>query len=484
MNQDISGTSGSYKWLVLVTVAIANFSAALDTSIVIISFPRLTDVFNTDASIVVWLVIAFSIAELGLLLTLAKVGDTIGRKKVYVSGLILYTLGLIFCSVSPNISLLIISRIVQGAGAAMTLTVGGAIVVAVFPDEQRGRAIGILAMLVSLGLIAGPALGGLIIDHLDWQGLFYTRIPVGVISIIMAIMIIKEQKEPGAHLQLDIGGALALLGFTSCLLLYLNLGGDWGYLSINTLAFGIAAIVLLGIFIFIETKVTQPILDLRLFRSRVFTMASVTNLIQMMGGSQGPVLVPFFLIGGLLLSASTIGLLIALIAIPPVILSPISGWLSDKIGNRIPMVFATICFSAGLFLASRWDIDSKIIEISLVMVLFGTGMGIFMAPNQSAVIGAAPSRNLATALGVANAMRLLGASIGTALGGTLYASQLSASQAKLAAQNIAPDMIDRLSAVESFQFVILLATFVSIASILTAAFTGKKKSFDNNQIKS
>ena len=251
MNQDVSGTSGTYKWLVLVTVAIANFSAALDTSIVIISFPRLTDVFNTNASIVVWLVIAFSIAELGLLLTLAKVGDTIGRKKVYVYGLILYTLGLIFCSVSPNISLLIISRIVQGAGAAMTLTVGGAIVVAVFPDKQRGRAIGILAMLVSLGLIAGPALGGLIIDHLDWQGLFYTRIPVGVISIIMAIMIIKEQKEPGAHLQLDIGGALALLGFTSCLLLYLNLGGDWGYLSINTLAFGIAAIVLLGIFIFI-----------------------------------------------------------------------------------------------------------------------------------------------------------------------------------------------------------------------------------------
>jgi len=187
--------SSAYKWIVLATVSIANFSAALDMSIIVVSFPRLVDVFNTNASVVVWLAIAFSIAELGLILTLARVGDAIGRKKVYVIGLSLYTLGLIFCSISLNITQLIMSRVVQGAGAAMTMTIGGAIVVAVFPREQQGRAIGIFSMMISAGLIAGPALGGFILDTLDWQGIFYTRIPIGIISLILSVMIIKEQKE-------------------------------------------------------------------------------------------------------------------------------------------------------------------------------------------------------------------------------------------------------------------------------------------------
>lgn len=470
----VNDSGGAYKWLVLIAVSIANFSAALDMSIIIVSFPRLADVFNTDASVVVWLAIAFSIAELGLLLTSARVGDTIGRKKVYVFGLALYTVGLILCSVSSNITMLIMSRIVQGIGAAMTLTIGSAIVIAVFPREQQGRAIGLFSMLMSAGLIAGPALGGIILDFLDWQGIFYTRIPVGIICLIMALIIIKEQKESGARLQLDLGGALSLLVGSGCLILYINLGSDWGYLSIKALALIIVAITILGIFLYIEKRVVQPVLDLGLFRNRVFSMASVTNLIQMSAGSMCPVLIPFFLIGGLLLSPSTVGMLMAIMAIPPVILSPISGWLSDRIGNRIPMVIATSCFSTALFLASRLDIASRILDIALVLLLFGIGMGIFMAPNQSAVAGAAPRRNLASAMGVANAMRILGASIGTALAGTLYAHQQLVNQAKMAGQDIAPDLIEQLSVIESYQHVILLAAFISIVSIVTSILVGKQ----------
>ena len=482
MNQDVNSPVRAYKWWVLAAVSVANFSAALDMSIIMVSFPRLTNVFNTDASVVVWLAIAFSIAELGLLLTLAKVGDTIGRKKVFIFGLAIYTIGLVLCSISPNIMVLIISRIVQGAGAAVTMTIGSAIVVAVFPSEQQGRAIGFFSMVISVGLIVGPAIGGIIIDALDWQGIFYTRIPVGIISLIMALFIIKEQKEPGARLQLDIGGALTLLGGTSSVLLYLNLGSDWGYLSINSILLAMGAIVLLGIFFYLERRAFQPVLDISLFRHRVFTMATLTTLIQMSAGSMGPVLIPFFLINGLLLSQSTVGLLMALIAIPPVIISPLSGWLSDKIGNRIPMVFATTCFSVALFLASRWNIESNILQISLVLVVFGIGMGAFMAPNQSAIISAAPRRNLATALGVANTVRMLGAAIGTALAGTLYASQQLLYQAGMTEEGIfTPDMIEQLSAVDSFSYVILLAAFISVASIVTAGFIGKqKKSLEND----
>lgn len=473
MSPDANETGSAYKWLVLTAVSIANFSAALDMSIIVVSFPRLVDVFDTDASTVVWLAVAFSIAELGLLLTLAKVGDTIGRKKVYVWGLGLYTLGLILCSLSPNITMLILSRVVQGAGAAMTLTIGSAIVVAAFPREQQGRAIGIFSMLMSTGLIAGPALGGVIIDFLDWQGIFYTRIPVGIITLIMALMIIREQKPGGGRLKLDIGGAAALLFATGCLILYLNLGSDWGYLSGRSLALLSTAVVLMVVFFYIERRVAQPVLDLGLFRNRTFTMASVTNFIQMTAGSMGPVLIPFFLISGLLLSSSVSGMLMALIAVPPLILSPLSGWLSDRIGNRIPMVVATIFFTAALFFASRLDIASSIRDASLILLLFGVGMGIFMAPNQSAVIGAAPRTNLATSLGVSNTMRLLGSSVGMAVAGTLYAQQQLVYTAELTAGGTAPELVERLSVIESFQYVIFLAAIVSFVSILTAASIGK-----------
>ena len=470
--------NSAYKWIVLATVSIANFSAALDMSIIVVSFPRLVDVFNTDASVVVWLTIAFSIAELGLVLTLAKVGDTIGRKKVYVIGLSLYTLGLIFCSISLNISQLIMSRVVQGAGAAMTMTIGGAIVIAVFPREQQGRAIGIFSMMMSAGLIAGPALGGFILDTLDWQGIFYTRIPIGIISLILALIIIKEQKETDARLQLDIGGAFTLLGGSGCLLLYLNLGSDWGYLSTKGIALAIAAVILIGLFIYLERTVSQPVLDLRLFKNRIFSMANTTNMIQMTAGVTGPTLIPFFLISGLLLSPSTVGMLMALIAVPPVILSPVSGWLSDKIGNRIPMVVAMSIMSASLFLTSRLGIEASVLHIAVVLLLFGVSIGVFMAPNQSAIVGAAPRQNLATAMGVANTMRLLGASIGTAGAGTLYASQQLLNQAKLGKQGVDPTLIERLAVVESFQFILLLAAVLSFASIMTSLLTGGKQSPD------
>lgn len=477
MNQTVNNPGNSYKWWVLVAVSIANFSAALDMSIIVVSFPRLTEVFNTDASVVVWLAIAFSVAELGLLLTLAKVGDTVGRKKVYVFGLVLYTLGLVLCSISPNITMLLISRIVQGAGAAMTLTVGSAIVVAAFPQEQQGRAIGLFAMFTSVGLIAGPALGGVIIDFLDWQGIFYTRIPVGIIALIMALMIIREQKEHGASLHLDYGGALTLLGGTGCFLLYLNLGNDWGYASPSSLALVTAAIVLLVIFLYLERRVIQPVLDLSFFKNRTFTMAGLTSFIQMTAGSAGPVLFPFFIVGGLLLSDSTSGLLMALIAVPPMLISPITGIISDRIGNRIPMVVATTCFTVALYFGSRFTIETSVVEVALVLGLFGVGMGMFMAPNQSAIISTVPRRHLATALGVANTMRLLGGATGMAIAGTLFARQQTTRAGELAMQGIAPDMIPQLAVIESFQYVTLLAAIISFISIITSFFIGKPVKF-------
>jgi EmrB/QacA subfamily drug resistance transporter len=479
MNYNTDQAGGSYRWWALAAVALANLSAVLDMSIVVVSYPRLTEVFHTSPSVVVWLVMAFSIAQLGLLLTFAKIGDTLGRKKVFLFGVALYTLGLILCSISPNIIVLIASRAVQGAGAAISMTVGSAIVVAVFPQNQQGRAIGLIAMLTSVGLVAGPALGGVVIQYLDWRGIFYTRIPVVFVSLILAALVIKEPKQPRARLKLDYGGALTLLGAMSCLLLYFNLGGNWGYFSMGALGLLAAMVIFLAAFIYVEKRAAQPVLELGLFKNRVFTMANITLYVQMAPSSMCPNLIPFLLMNGLLYSSFKVGILMALIAIPPVIISPISGWISDKIGTRAPTIFGVACFPVALFFASRLNIESGTIQIALVLLLFGVGMGIFTPPNQSAAVGAAPRSSLSTTLGVSNAVKVLGGSTGTAIAGTLYARQQSVKLNELAAQGVSGDMLDRLSAVKSFQQVIFIAAIISIVAIVTAIFTGRLKKSGN-----
>ena len=464
-----------YKWIVLATVSIANFSAALDMSIVVVSFPRLVSVFDSSASVVIWLVMGFSMAELGLALTLARVGDVMGRKKVYLTGLVFYTIGLTCCSLSPGIGYLIASRMIMGAGAAMALTVGGAIVVAVFPRNHQGKAIGIFGMMMTAGLIAGPALGGLLLDALDWRGLFYTRIPIGVLSIVMAMIFIKEQKGTNVPLQLDIAGAFSLLAGTAGLLLFFNLGDGWGYLSQRSLGLLAVGVAFLALFIYLERKAPQPVLDLSFFKDRVFSAASIANFFQMFSSVAGPTLAPFLLINGMQLSSTAVGMLMALIAIPSVIISPISGWLSDKIGYRLPMVFGTLTFSVALFLLSRIDTDASIRHIALVFMVFGCGMGIFNAPNQSAIVGAVPRQYLATAMGVANTTRLLAATIGTALIGTLYSGRHLFFKTKLANMGLDPYFIEQTAAVKGFQFVLLFAAGMSLLAVLASLATGKVK---------
>ena len=214
-------------------------------------------------------------------------------------------------------------------------------------------------------------------------------------------------------------------------------------------------------------------LNLTFYKNRTFTMASLTAFFQMTACALAPTLFPFFLINGLLLSPSTSGLMIALIAVPPIIFSPLGGWISEKIGNRTPMVISTSCFTVALFLASRLNLETSILHIALVLTLFGIGMGMFMAPNQSAIISTVSRRHLATAMGIANMTRLMGGTVGMALGGALYAAEQAKRAAELTLQDIPPDMVGRLSAAESYQYVILLAAFICVISLTTSFFIGK-----------
>ena len=196
------GAPGPNKWWALATVCTATLMGTMDASIVTISFPALTRVFDTTPSVVVWVALAYQLTVTGTLLTIGRAADIIGRKKVFVTGLLVFTLGLVLCPLSQGILQLIGFRVVQALGAAMTVALGNAILAASFSQEERGRALGLLEAVVGIGLMSGPAVGGILLDTLGWQAIFYLRIPLGIGACIMALLVLREQprrRPQGPH---------------------------------------------------------------------------------------------------------------------------------------------------------------------------------------------------------------------------------------------------------------------------------------------
>jgi len=463
----------SYKWLALLTVSIGTFMATLDASIVNISLPRLSEVFDTEPSVVLWVTVAYLLVSVGLVLTVGKIGDLFGRKRVYIIGLTVFTVGLALCWISQSIVQLILSRILQAVGASMTAALSNAIVTDVFPDQERGKALGILGAVVSTGLLSGPVLGGFLLDALDWPSIFYVRVPVGIIGVVMALLLLKEQKGTSTALRFDWAGAVTLFGGFSCLLLFFNLGGKLGFTSIPVLALCAGTVVLLTLFVLIERKASQPILNLELLRNRVFASGIISMGIMFLAISANTFLMPFYLIKGVGHSAAQAGLLFAVISSTTLVIGPVSGWLSDKIGSRILCTAGMTFVSLALFLLSRLGPEATTPEILLRFVILGFGLGMFSAPNNSSIMGSVPRESLSTGSAMIATMRQVGMSIGIAIAGAIFTARQLVYSARLAG-DLAPDMVETLSLINAFQDSLLIATIIcSIAIIASWARSGR-----------
>ena len=448
-----------YKWLALLTVAIGTFMATLDSSIVNISLPRLSEVFDTEPSVVLWVTVAYLLVSVGLVLTVGKVGDLLGRKRVYIIGLTIFTIGLALCWISQSIVQLILSRVLQAVGASMTAALSNAIVTDVFPDQERGKALGILGAVVSVGLLSGPVLGGFLLDALDWRSIFYVRVPVGIIGVVMALLLLKEQKGPSTTLRFDWAGAVSLFGGFSCLLLSFNLGSKLGFTSIPALALYAGTVVLLVLFVSIERKASQPILNLRLLRNRIFASGIISMGIMFLAISANTFLMPFYLIEGLGRSAAQAGLLFAVISSTTLIVGPVIGWLSDKIGSRIQCTTGMTFISLALLLLSRLGPESTTLEILLRFVILGFGLGMFSSPNNSSVMGSVPRESLSTGSAMIATVRQVGMSIGMAIAGAIFAWLTG---------DIPIKMLDALSIVSAYQDSLLIATIICTIAIIAS----------------
>ncbi len=455
-----------YKWVVLGVVAAGTLMITLDEGTVRMVLPELGRVFDVPADHIVWVWLIYLLIGAGLMLTLGWLGDAFGRKRVYTTGLILFTVGLSLCSTADGVGLLIVFRGIQAVGAAMTVAMGNAIVTASFPSRERGLALGIMAFVVSVGLLGGPAIGGALVEWLDWRAVFYTRIPVGIVAAVLAILLLRREVLPESLRQFDRAGAATLFLGVLCILVAINRGPYLGWLSLPVVALLSTGILLLTGFVLIERRARDPVLDMSLFLQRIFATATASHIIFYMATTCVIFALPFVFLDALSLPGSVAGLLLATLYAVRAVASPLAGRISDRIGPWSPSMIGMVTVGAGAALMLSVSVDTSRWDVLLLMTVMGAGMGAFATPNLSTIMGSTSSGQLGTASAVVATSRQIGQSLGLAIAGTAFAyAKLTRSQ-ELLARGVVPDVIEPYATIAGLQATAVLSIALAVVGVL------------------
>ena len=424
MNNDRSiEEQTTFKWWVFAAVGIGTFMSAIDGSVVNTILPVLRQYFNTSVSTMEWTVVIYLLVVSSLLLIFGRLGDLGGHKRYFLAGFGIFILGSALCGFAPTQVFLILARAFQAIGSALLLANSPAILTATFPASQRGRALGLQATMTYLGLSVGPAFGGWLTQALGWRTVFYINIPVGLTAFLISWRFIHKDNQPKmAGQRFDWKGAVLFSAGLSTLLLGLNNGAEWGWGSPLVVSCLVVAIFLLALFIWVESCTAQPMLDLGLFRNRLFSASAASAVLNYICLYSVIFLMPFYLIQGRGLDPARAGLLLTAQPIVMAIFAPLSGILSDRIGSRFLSTIGMVFISAGLFLLSRLTSASSDIQILLSLAVTGLGTGIFISPNTSALMGSAPRDRQGIASGILATARNVGMVLGIGMAGAIFTS--------------------------------------------------------------
>ena len=408
------------RWVTL-NISIGVFMSTLDASIVNISLPTIIKSLSTHLTAVAWVVMAYLIIITGCLLLMGRLSDLFGQRKVYLFGLLTFTLGSALCGFSPSIYFLIGSRILQGLGASALMAIGPAIITTAFPEEDRGQALGIVGSVVSAGFLTGPILGGVLVEHLGWRSIFFINLPIGAIGIYLSSKVLESAK-PAGKARVDLRGALLLFLFVTSLILFLNRMGQgatsflWVWLFLIMICF--------SLFILVELRSPSPLVDLSFLRRRLFVSSLGAGFFSFWMNGAHNFVIPFFLQNILEYSPSKVGILIFPVSLTVMVMAPLGGRISDRVGVRIPATTGLVLTSLAVFSFAFLQTGANDFEILWRQVLLGIGIGLFNPANNSAIIGSLPRENVGLASSLLALARNLGLVIGVAFAEMVIAFKL------------------------------------------------------------
>jgi EmrB/QacA subfamily drug resistance transporter len=425
---------------VLAVLCLGLFMILLDGTIVNIAIPHIQSFYDTTFSNIQWVMNAYILAFAVLLVTLGRFGDLWGRRKLFVIGMVLFTVGSLACGLAPTIYLLIAFRVLQGIGGAAMMPATLSIIAAVFPAGKRGAAMGVWGGVSGLATAIGPTLGGIIVQYVtwpavadSWRWIFLVNIPIGVIGVILALRIVPESKNPTAVETLDLPGVGLVTASLFCLTFALIEGQSYGWTSAAILGLFAAAAVSFALFYWREHRVSQPLIDFSLFRSLNFAAGNATGLLLSAAMMGAFFIIPIFLQSVLGYSAIKAGLVMAPMSVVIIFAAPLAGSLSDRLGSKWIVALGMFLLAAGLaWMAglipgiAKISPDTTPAGLIAPFVISGIGIGLAVAPVTSAVMATAPKDRVGNASGVLSTMRQVGSLMGIAVLGAVLQNRVTA----------------------------------------------------------
>ena len=412
------------KWWTLAAVSFGLFMIMLDNTVVNVALPAIQEDLGADLSQLQWIVAGYALTFAALMLIGGKLADAFGRRLIFVVGIVIFTLASLWCGLSDTAEMLIVARVVQGAGAALMNPATLSIISATFPPKQRGAAIGIWAGVSALALAIGPLVGGLLTEHLSWHWIFFINVPVGVIAIAASLMLITESKDE-THVSLDLPG----LGTSALGLFALTYGlieaNSYGWTSARIVGSFVVAVVALASFVMIERRSRFPMLDLSLFRSGTYTGANLTMLLVALAMFGVFFFVSLYMQNILGYSAVQAGAAFLPMTLLIILVAPIAGKTSDRFGSRWLMTIGMVLLGIQLLYFSQLSATASFWNLLPGFILGGFGMAMAMTPTAAAATRAVPVQKAGVGSAVLNAMRQVGGSIGIALMGAIVADQVT-----------------------------------------------------------
>jgi EmrB/QacA subfamily drug resistance transporter len=417
---DTAATNRRLGWVVALT-STAYFMVVLDSVVVITALPRMQRDLHVSLSSLQWTLNAYGIAFAAGIITAAALGDRFGRRRVFAIGIALFTAASVACALAPNLSVLIAARVVQGLGGAVVLPLSLTILTAAFPTSRRGMIVGIYGGLAGLAVAMGPIVGGAITQSIDWHWIFWINVPIGVVAVLLGVRLLPESY--GAPERLDLVGVGLVTTGVVALVWALSRANQVGWSSGEVVGTLVAGIALLGLFVWWESSVPEPMVPLRMFASRDFAIGNLTTFL--MSGA--------IFAGGLLITEefqlarhfSPVGAGARLLPFfaTPMLVSPVAGAVSDRIGRRPIIVVGLSMLTAGFaWVAWRDSLHTSWIELVIALLIAGIGISMALPTVPTAVLSAVAPQEMGKASGVNYMAQRFGAVFAVAIGTTVFAT--------------------------------------------------------------
>ncbi len=461
------------RWTILFVVVIAPFMACLDSSIVNVALPTIAKDLLVDMQSITWVVTVYLIVISSVVLIFGRIGDITSKSTIFNIGFITFSVGSLFCGIFHNFLFLILSRILQAIGGAAIMSTNQGIIAEIFPQNERGRALGINGTFVALGTLAGPPLGGMILSYANWKYIFLINVPIGIIASILTFKLLPKIKKNKRE-KLDIKGSIIFPIAIS--LLFISLNSEETFLNKNYIFLGILiSIILIIIFILIEGKTKEALLDVSIFKDRLYSLSVFCSFISFVSLSCISIIQPFYLQETLKLSSGKTGAFMMIYPLVLALVAPFSGYLSDKIGSEFLSFLGLSITVVGLVLMSMLKENSNLMIISIFIVLLAVGNGLFQSPNNSLVMSAVPKNKL----GIAGSINALFRNIAQTFGIIISTSILYKSMSKKIGYNVT-SYVEGRGDVFVFGMHIVYLTFAAIClvgAVLTAVrlFNNRRK---------